>query len=136
MRSPALGSEVLMPFPETECQILRDEPFNSTQLMTRITEIVGDAQRLEPDFGRHVLSIYVNMRRFSTIMTGEVDLVRSFNTNRRHLLLSLLRSFRDAELKGARSPLAVSRSPPERRSGPPLAAGHSGCYAVLRSRQP
>jgi len=73
-----------MPFPQTQLLMSTDQPFDTSQLMSRESQVVRKPNGLEPHFGRHILTGDMNMRRLTSIMTGEVDLVGTFDAHTRH----------------------------------------------------
>ena len=83
--SPGLGSEVVIPCLQERSSILENEPLNCSQLTRAETEIPREGHRLEPEFGRSLVSVNVDVSRFTKIMTHEVYSVGAAEKNRRHL---------------------------------------------------
>lgn len=84
IRSPALGSEVLIPCLQALLLVLPDQPLDPPQLMTRKAEIERDLYRCKPKFCRHILTVDVNVGRLPSIVTREIDSVRTFNPDTWH----------------------------------------------------
>jgi hypothetical protein len=65
--------------------MLNDKPFDRFQLMRRIPEVRGDRHRFQPNLGRKILTINVNMWRFARFMAMKVHPMRPASQNRWHL---------------------------------------------------
>ncbi len=88
--SPALGSEVFMPGLQAKLLMLLHKFFDQSQFSGRKTKIVSDANGPQPKFSGSVISIDMNMRRFTHIVTRKEDFVGPLPNNRGHRI-SLLR---------------------------------------------
>jgi hypothetical protein len=83
--SPGLGSEVVIPCLQERNSILENEPLDRSQLTWAETETLRKGHRLQPEFGRRLVSVDVDMSRFTKIMTHEVYSVGAAEKNRRYL---------------------------------------------------
>jgi len=62
-----------------------DQPLNTSQLVTRIAEVVRDANRLKPHLGRHILTTDMDVGRLTSVVTRKVDLIRPLDSDARHV---------------------------------------------------
>ncbi len=118
--SPGLGSEVVIPCLQQDRSILENQPLDRAQLTRAKTEISRQGHRLEPEFGRSLVSVDVDVSRFTKIMTHEVYSVGSAEKNRRHL---------NSLTEGVAERFAAQRQATERSAGasplePRVGRGH------------
>ncbi len=64
--------------------MLLNERFYNVQLARGKPEIPRHAYRINPEFGREVITIHVNMRRFIRFVAVEIEAVGSAAQNRWH----------------------------------------------------
>jgi hypothetical protein len=111
--SPGLGSEIVIPCLQQPSPILENQSLDCAQLARAEAEIPRQGHRLEPEFGRRLIPIDVNVSRFTKIMTHEVYSVGPAEKNRRHLN-SLTEGRRTLSISGCakRRPLHAIVMPP------------------------
>ena len=68
--------------------MLPDQTFDPPQLMTREAKVERDPYWCKPKLCRHILTVYVNVGRLPSIVTREVNFIRSFDPDARHILSS------------------------------------------------
>ncbi len=83
--SPALRSEVLIPGHQKCFAVLENQTFDRSQFTRTEAKIACQRDGVEPEFGRRSISIDVDVRRLTEVMTYEVYSVRSAAQNRWHL---------------------------------------------------
>src|SRR5215213_8361325 len=67
-RSPALGSEVATPGLPQQGTILGHDLLDAAQLASTKAQVVGQAHGLQPELGRAVVSVHVDVRRLVRLM--------------------------------------------------------------------
>src|SRR5258706_6168333 len=82
--SPALGSKVRIPCLHEALPMLHDDPFDHTQFVCRETNIVVNGYRREPELGRRLAGVDMNMPRLTEVSAVEVEPVRTLAEERRH----------------------------------------------------